>query len=281
MSARFLDDIRRPGPLVTVELRPPRTGLSYEDSMDVWIDMYHSIQRLARKGRYVFLTDNAVGTDEEENLTHLTSNLPDGVDAAQLIPFLTCKHALSYCLMYASRAASQGFEALTVLGGDKFAGPDRCLPHAYQLRQKILERTGSLRLGGWVNPHRPAEEQVGFLTAPEFSADFALTQVVSHHALDRVEALMAALEAQGADLPLVFGVFYYRSANPRTLARLGEYFPVPEAQLAAEFEGGATAEEICARTIRELRGVGADKIYVSNLGYRRVEAKLAEILNLV
>lgn len=249
--------------------------------MDVWIDMYHSIQRLARRGRYVFLTDNAVGTKEEENLTHLTSNLPEGVDAAQLIPFLTCKHELAYCLMYASRAASEGFEALTVLGGDKFAGPERCLPHAYQLRQKILERSGSLRLGGWVNPHRPAAEQAGFLTAPEFSADFALTQIVSHHALDRVEALLAELRARSSSVPLVFGVFYYRSANPGTLARLGEYFPVPEAELAREFEEGASAEEICARTIRALRDVGADKIYVSNLGTRRVEAKLAEILSLV
>ena len=249
--------------------------------MDVWIDMYHSIQRLARKGRYVFLTDNAVGTAEEENLTHLTSNLPDGVDPRRLIPFLTCKHDLDYCLLYASRAASAGFEALTVLGGDKFAGPPRCLPHAYLLRQAILERTRALRLGGWVNPHRPLDEQVGFLTAPEFSAEFALTQVVSHHSADRVDALLSTLRERRVDLPLVFGVFYYRSANPRTLARLGDYFPVPEQALTAEFAEGATPEEICARTIRALRNVGADKIYVSNLGYRRVESKLTEILRLV
>lgn len=281
MSARFLEDLRRPGPLVTVELRPPRTGLSYEASMDVWIDMYHSIQRLARKGRYVFLTDNAVGTAEEENLAHLTSNLPEGVDPAQLIPFLTCKHELSYCLMYASRAASEGFEALTVLGGDKFAGPPRCVPHAYLLRNEILTHTTALTLGGWVNPHRAADEQVDFLSGPDFSATFALSQVVSHHSLDRVEDLLSEVRRRDLELPLVFGVFFYRSANPKTLARLTEYFPVPQEALAAEFAAGATPEEICARSIRALREVGAEKIYVSNLGYRRVEAKLAEILSLV
>jgi len=281
MNARFLDDLRNPGPLVTVELRPPRTGLSYEASMDVWIDMYHSIQRLARKGRYVFLTDNAVGTAEEENLSHLTSNLPEGVDPAQLIPFLTCKHALEYCLMYASRAAAEGFEALTVLGGDKFAGPPRCLPHAYQLRREILARTQALTLGGWVNPHRSPVEQMGFLSAADYSATFALSQVVSHHSADRVEALLAEGSRRGIDLPLVFGVFFYRSANQNTLERLRQYFPVPADALAEEFAEGATPEEICARSIRTLRDVGADKIYVSNLGYRGVETKLTEILSLV
>ena len=183
--------------------------------------------------------------------------------------------------MYASRAASEGFEALTVLGGDKFAGPPRCLPHAFLLRQEILSRTQALTLGGWVNPHRSAQEQVGFLAGADYSATFALSQVVSHHSVDGVDALLAELRRRGVDLPLVFGVFFYRSANPKTLARLSEYFPVPEDALAKEFAAGAAPEEICARSIRALREVGADKIYVSNLGYRRVEAKLAEILSLV
>jgi hypothetical protein len=47
-----------------------------------------------------------------------------------------------------------------------------------------------------------------------------------------------------------------------------------------DFES-AVAEEICARTIRELRSVGADKIYVSNLGNRRAGRRLSRILALV
>jgi 5,10-methylenetetrahydrofolate reductase len=274
----FLEAIRKPGPFVTVELRPPRTGLSYKDSMDVWIDMYHSIQRLVRKGRTVFLTDNAVGTLEEENLAHLTSNLPDGVSASQLVPFLTCKHTLDYCMLYASRAESKGFEALTVLGGDKFAGPPRCLPHAYLLRDQIRQKMPGLSLGGWLNPHRPPEEQLGFIESPNFTADFVLTQVVSHHSVQAVAETLEQADKRGIDLPMIFGVFLYRSANPKTLARLGDYFPVPGDELTQEFEAGDSADEICARTIRELRKVGADKIYVSNLGFSRVENRLARVL---
>ena len=48
-----------------------------------------------------------------------------------------------------------------------------------------------------------------------------------------------------------------------------------------EFENGNTAEEICARSIRELRAVGAEKIYVSNLGERAAGRMLKKILDLV
>ena len=34
-----------------------------------------------------------------------------------------------------------------------------------------------------------------------------------------------------------------------------------------------SGEQICARTIRALRDIGADKVYVSNLGFRRVEQR--------
>ena len=40
--------------------------------------------------------------------------------------------------------------------------------------------------------------------------------------------------------PGVFGVFYYRSANPRTLATLRQFLPVPVEPLAAEFAAGLT-----------------------------------------
>ena len=110
------------------ELRPPRTGLSSADTMELWIDMYHSIQRLARHDTIIFLTDNAVGLSEEENLAHLTANLAGDVDPSRIVPFLTSKHSIEYCLMHASRAASHGFEALTVLGGDHTVVPPAACP---------------------------------------------------------------------------------------------------------------------------------------------------------
>jgi hypothetical protein len=60
------------------------------------------------------------------------------------------------------------------------------------------------------------------------------------------------------ELPGIFGVFYYRSANPRTLAALKGFIPVPAEGLAREFAAGATAEEICARTIRALLDAGGE-----------------------
>jgi hypothetical protein len=273
--------LREDRPLAAVELRPPRTGLSSAESMEVWIDMYHSIQRLARRETIIFLTDNAVGRSEEENLAHLTANLAGDVDPARIVPFLTSKHSIEYCLMHASRAASHGFEALTVLGGDHTAGPPRCVPHARELRALIRRRVPSLNLGGWANPHRPADQQVSYLLDDRLEADFYLTQIVSHHSIGAVERFLGEARRRGVTYPGVFGVFLYRSANPATLTRLADFFPVPAAELTREFEAGLTPEEICARTVRALREVGADKVYLSNLGFEQVETRYRRVLELL
>ena len=277
----LLERLRRPEPLVTVELRPPKSGLGTLESMDVWIDLNTAIRRLLKGDRFVFVTDNAVGAQEEENLAHLAANLGGEVDLRRVVPFLTTKHTLEYCLMYAARAASSGVEALTVLGGDQTVGPPRCVPHAHELRALIEKRVPALGLGGWANPHRDAAEQVGFLTSDDFHAEFFLTQVVSHHSAAKVEALLEEMARRGVRTPGVFGVFCYRSANPATLQRLGEFFPVPAPELVAEFATGVSPEEICARSIRELRRIGASHVYVSNLGGRDAAARLEKILALV
>ena len=277
----LLERLRDSSPLVTVEIRPPRGGLDPSETIDVWIDLHHSVRRLLKEERFVFVTDNAVGVDEEENLAHIAANLGEEADLRRVVPFLTCKHTLDYCLMYAARAGSARIEALTVLGGDHSVGPPRAVPHAYQLRGMIRERVPELVLGGWVNPHRSASEQVAFLESESFEAKFFLTQVVSHHSLDRVDALLEEKARRGVEVPGVFGVFFYRSANPTTLNKLGEFFPVPAQALTREFGAGATAEEICARTIRELQDAGADKVFVSNLGWRSAADRLGRILDLV
>lgn len=277
----LLDALSRPGPLVTVELRPPRSDLGSEKGMGAWIDLHHALGRLTRDDLFVFLTDNAVGAAEEESLAHVGANVGDSVDLRRIVPILTCKHTLQYCETFAARAASDGFEALTVLGGDVSVPPPRCVPHGRDLREILASLVPSLSLGGWVNPHRDAVEQVGYLTAPDAHADFALSQIVSHHSLGSVERFRARLDQVGSTTPVAYGVFYYRSANPRTLSTLADFFPVPVDAVTAEFEAGATADEICARSIRELRGVGADKVYVSNLGERGAGRRLQRILELV
>ncbi len=260
--ARLGDD----DPLLSVELRPPGLGMDYGESLDAWIDLHHQIRRLSRRDSAVFLTDDAVGTREEENLRHLTTNLVGDVRLSRVVPFLTAKHSLEYCLQFAERAAANGLENLVILGGDREVGPPRCVDHAYQLREKIRARVPGLTLGGWANPHADPERQAEYLLDDRFTAEFFLTQVVSHHHMEPVDRFLEAARRREVPYPAVFGVFYYRSATPETLERLSRFFPVPAEGLRREFEEeGATPAEVCARTIRALRDRGVDAVYVSNL----------------
>ena len=265
--------------MVAVELRPPRAELAASEGMDAWIDTYHAIRSLTRQDVRVMVTDNAVGAQEENNLRHLVSNLGDTVGRHQVIPFLTTKHSLQYCLAYADQAVHNGFPSLVVLGGDKHVGRPRCLEHAWQLRLEIRQRHPQLELGGWANPSADPLRQVDFLLAPENSADFYLTQIVSHHQADRVRAFIEAGRSSGLALPGVFGVFYYRSPNPQTLEMLSQFLPVPVEALKQEFAAGATPIDVCARTIRMLHDLGARHFYVSNLPTKKTAATLNSILD--
>jgi len=268
-------------PMVAVELRPPRAGLAAAQSLESWIDTYHSVRRLAERDTLVFFTDSAVGQGEEQSLFHLDANLGPSAKRERLVPFLTCKHTLDYCLRFAQRAASQRYPGLVVLGGDRFDAVARCVPHAYELRRLIRAKVPGLMLGAWVNPHRDPQQQVDFLLRLEGPADFYLSQIVSHYQLDAVERFLEQAAERGLSLPGIFGVFFYRSARPDSLRELGRYFPVPAAAVAADWAGGIRGEEICARTVRGLRGLGITRVYLSNLGSRATEARLDRILQLV
>ena len=247
------------------ELRPPRAALAGSEGMDAWIDTYHAVRRLTRQGTFVFLTDSAIGAEEEDNLRHLTINLGRDVPHERIVPFLTSKHSLEYCLSYAERAHQHGFPALVVLGGDRSVGTPRCVEHAWQLRELLRRRDHTIALGGWANPHGDPERQVEFLAAPTFNGEFYLTQVVSHFDADRVSRFIEAAERRFLTLPGIFGVFFYRSANLRTLEGLRRFLPVPVEGLAREFDKGASPEQVCAKTIRTLMDVGVRHFYISNL----------------
>lgn len=249
--------------------------------MDVWIDMANEVRRLMRWDTVLFLTDNAVGAAEEENLHHLAANLALEASPARVVPFLTSKHPIEYCSLYAARAVARGYQALTVLGGDARVGAPRCVGHAYELRKHLRARIPNLVLGGWANPHRDAARQVEYLMSPDFTGEFFLTQIVSHFDLPAVEAFLREADARGLALPGVFGVFYYRSANPRTLARLGEFLPVPADGLTRAFASGKTPEQICGETIRALGSLGIERTYLSNLGVRGAAERYGRILDAV
>jgi hypothetical protein len=278
--ASIVDRLLTEPSVVAAELRPPRAELETRASMDAWIDTYHAVRSLTRAGTPVFLTDNAVGLKEEDNLRHLLSNIGTDVPPSAIVPFLTCKHPLAYCTAYANRAVQEGFTALVVLGGDKSVGPPRSVAHAWQLREEIRKQQPDLPLGGWANPHADPAAQVTHLLEEHVNAEFYLTQIVSHHSLDRVERFLDEARRGNLTLPGMFGVFYYRSAKPKTLAQLQSFLPVPAAQLTEEFARGASAEEICARSIRAMRGVGVRHFYISNLPLQRASSTLGRILDL-
>ena len=267
--------------VIAAELRPPRAELETAASMDAWIDTYHAVRGLTRNGTFVFLTDSAVGMKEEDNLRHLVINLGSDVPRSHVVPFLTCKHTAEYCLAYADRARQNGFESLVVLGGDKHVGPPRCVEHAWQLREMIRAREAHLALGGWANPHANAASQVQHLMEDRATAEFYLTQIVSHHSRPSVERFLAEAQRRHLALPGMFGVFYYRSANPRTLETLRDFLPVPVDGLREEFGAGATPDDVCARSIRELTESGVRHFYVSNLPIGRAASTLERVLALV
>jgi 5,10-methylenetetrahydrofolate reductase len=276
----FLSLLRQSSaPVITVELRPPRAELRAAEGIDAWIDTYHAIRSLARQNIRTMITDSAVGAQEENNLRHLVANLGADVARAHVVPFLTSKHSLDFCLGYADQATHHRFASVVVLGGDKHVGRPRCVEHAWQLRKQIRARHPDLELGGWANPAASASRQVDYLLDADANADFYLTQIASHHRMGEAEAFLDEARRRGVAIPGVFGVFYYRSANAATLATLGQFLPVPAAEVAAEFAAGLTPVEICARTIRALRDAGAQHFYISNLPLRRITHTLNDVLD--
>ena len=280
--ASFLTALQGERGVIAAELRPPRAELDSHEGIDAWIDTYHTVKTLTRQDVAVFLTDSAVGTQEENNLRHLVTNLGRDVPRDRVVPFLTTKHSLDFCLSYAEQAWQHGFPALVVLGGDKSVGRARCVSHAWELRRAIREREPRLALGGWANPYADAARQADYLADSTFHAEFYLTQIVSHLDASPVERFLRETERRGvAHMPGMFGVFYYRSANPKTLEVLSRFLPVPREGLAAEFAAGATPVDICARTLRTMMDLGVRHFYISNLPLARTSATLSAILERV
>jgi hypothetical protein len=278
----LLETLRGGARVIAAELRPPRAELDSVDGMDAWIDTYHAVRGLTRQGVRVFLTDSAVGTQEENNLRHLVTNLGRDVPRDRVVPFLTSKHSLEFCLTYAEQTWQSGFSSLVVLGGDKTVGRPRCVEHAWELRRAIRQREPRLALGGWANPYADPAKQVDFLVTEGFAAEYYLTQIVSHLNIAPVERFLAEARRRGVgDVPAMYGVFYYRSANPKTLQLLSQFLPVPIEGLQKEFAEGATPVEIAARTMRAMMDIGVRHFYISNLPLLGATTTLNAILERV
>jgi len=273
----LVDGLRGEVAVIAAELRPPRAELDAVEGMDAWIDTYHAIRRLARQQVPVFLTDSAVGTQEENNLRHLIANLGRELPHERVVPFLTSKHSLEFCLSYAEQARQHGFSSLVVLGGDKTVGRPRCLEHAWDLRREIRRREPGLTLGGWANPYAEATRQADFLLDERFCAEFYLTQVVSHLNPDPVKRFLGQTHRRAVSIPGMFCVFFYRSAHPKSLAALSAFMPVPVQGLIDEFAAGATPIDVCVRTIRAMMSLGVRHFCIWNLPMHDASGTLAAI----
>jgi 5,10-methylenetetrahydrofolate reductase len=270
--------------LLNVEMCPPRMDLPLEQSVDAWIDSNRLMRRITSLGRYVFMTDGAIGRREEPNLRHVTINLGSEADRSRIVPILTTKHSLEYCLEFARRSYTLGFTSLVVLGGDKSDDTPRCVEHAYELRRLIRKAVPGLTLGGWASPHG-GRRQVEYMLHPEYSADFYLAQIVSHYQTAAIDDFISETERLRVKIPGIFGVFYYRTPNPRTFDLLSKFLPVPVAELTRDFAAMIEPEEICARSVHALVQRGVKNVYVSNLPmatatqtFSRVEARVEQML---
>ncbi len=269
--------------LLNVEMCPPRMDLPLEQSVDAWIESNQLMRKITSLGRFVFMTDGAIGRREEPNLRHVTINLGSEAERSRIIPILTTKHSLEYCLEFAKRSYTLGFTSLVVLGGDKSDDTPRCVEHAYELRSLIRQSVPGITLGGWASPHG-GKRQVEFMLHPEYSADFYLAQIVSHYQTRAVDEFLNETARLGVKIPGIFGVFYYRSANPKTFAMLSKFLPVPIEELTRDL-AGVRPEEICALSVHSLLQRGVKNVYISNLPmatatqtFSRIEARVEEML---
>jgi hypothetical protein len=133
----------------------------------------------------------------------------------------------------------------------------------------------------WINLGRDPFEQVRFLLEGQDTADYFLTQIVSHHRLEEVDRFLEVFNKEGVRIPGMVGIFHYRSANPQTLGRLKAFLPVPAEELTREFtEEGISAHEVTARTLRALHARGVSHTYVSNLTPRSAARDIRTIESL-
>ena len=262
--------------LLNVEMCPPRVDLPLEQSVDAWIDSNRLMRKITSLGRFVFMTDGAIGRREEPNLRHVTINLGSEADRTRIIPILTTKHSLEYCLEFAQRSYTLGFTSLVVLGGDKSDDTPRCVEHAYELRRLIRQSVPGMTLGGWASPHG-GRRQVEYMLHPEYTADFYMAQIAAHYQIPAIDEFLNEAARLGVRIPGIFGVFYYRSASSKTLDMLSKFIPIPGEELKRDFAANVAPEEICARSVHAFVERGVKNIYISNLPIATASEKLSRV----
>ena len=167
-----------------------------------------------------------------------------------------------------------------MLGGDTSVGPATLRRAWVALRQAIRRRQPELELGGWVNPHKNPRLQVEYLLESTATADFFLTQVVSHHDLGALESFLYEARRQDLTVPGTVRDLLLPERQPSDPRYPGSVPAGSPPGLTEDFAGGATAPEVCGLTVRALWNLGIHNIYISNLPVYGAPAVLKEVLRL-
>ncbi len=226
------------------------------------------------------VTDSAVGAQEENNLRHLVTNLGPDVPRQSVVPFLTTKHSIDFCLGYADQVVQHGFPGARRARRRQTRGP-RARGRARVAAAPAHSRRAIPSCRSAAGPTRPATRPVRWPSWARASSPPTSTSRRSCRIIASATSTGFLREAdrQGVTAPGMFGVFYYRSAKTSTLQTLSQFLPVPVDELSAEFAAGATPVDVCARSIRELMALGVRHFYVSNLPLVKTAAVLHAILD--
>ena len=153
------------------------------EGMDAWIDTYHAIRALDAPGRRRSSSPTAPSA-RRKRTTCGTSSRTSGATLPRdrVVPFLTSKHSLDFCLsLCRAGVAARVSRRSSCSAATRRVGRPRCVEHAWELRQRDPRARAAPRrsAAGRIRTPMPAQ-QVDFLLDDSFTAEFYLTQVVSH-----------------------------------------------------------------------------------------------------
>ena len=212
----FLGSLQSGNTVIAAELRPPRAELGSAEGMDAWIDTYHAVTRAhapgcrgvphRRRGRHP-------GREQPAASRHQSRARP----AARPRRAVPDDEAFAGFL---SELCRTGVAArVSGAGRPRRRSDARASRAASTTRGSCATRSGCASRvcssgAGRIRTPIPSR-QVDYLVHDNLNADFYLTQVVSHLDSAPVARFVEETRRRGLDrLPGMFGVFYYRSANP-------------------------------------------------------------------
>ena len=226
----LLSALRSGSSVFAAELRPPRAELATQRGHGR-VDRHVSRGPAADARRARTCSSPTAPSARRRKTTCGTwsLNLGNDVPRDRIVPFLTSKHP-TRVPPFIRRARAP--ERVQRARGARRRQERRRRRDASSTRgssRKLLrDRDRTLALGGWANPHGDPDRQVDFLDGARFprrvlpDADRQPSRPSS-----RWRASSRRRARRHLTLPGVFGVFYYRSANPRTLDALRAFLPVP------------------------------------------------------